>query len=75
MGHIVRIESQEQFGAALQVLDYVPGTWHARGPSTAPVLYLPDAHYKALVEAGVINANGKEEKGPGKKETAKKAKP
>lgn len=75
MGHIVRIQDREQFLNALEVLNYVPGTWHARGTPEAPILLLTDAHYQALLKAGVISANGKEDKNRGKKATAKKRKP
>ncbi len=75
MGHIIRIQSREQYIAALNVLDDLPGMWHARGPSTAPVLLVTDAHYQALVKAGVVSANGKEVKARGKKTTGKQTKP
>lgn len=75
MGHIVRIQSREQYIAALNVLDYVEGTFHARGPSSAPVLYVTDDQFEALVEAGVLSANGKEGKPHGKRTPAKKVKP
>ena len=75
MGHIVRIQSREQYIAALNVLDYVEGIFHARGPSSAPVLYVMENQFQALVKAGVISANGKEVKPRGKKATTKKAKP
>jgi hypothetical protein len=75
MGHIVRIQSREQYIAALNVLDYVEGTFHARGPSSAPVLFVADNQFSALVKAGVISANGKEVMPRGKKTTAKKVKP
>ena len=84
MGHIVRIRSKEQYIAALGVLDYVEGTWHARGPASDPVLLLTDKQFNALVEAGVVRANDKEVqpgrnnskgvKTRGKKATGKKAK-
>ena len=74
MAHIVRIESREQYIAALNVLDYIEGTFHARGPSSAPILFLTDNQFKALVKAGVVSANGKEVKTRGKKAAAKKAK-
>ena len=74
MLHAVRIQSREQYLAAIRVLNHVNGTWHARGPSSDPVLLLPDDHYNALVEAGVIPVNGKEVKARGKKASSKKAK-
>jgi hypothetical protein len=72
MGHVLRIQSREQYGKVLRVLDKLPGMWHARGPSSAPILLLLDSHYEALVEAGVIPANGKEAKDRGKKAHRKK---
>jgi hypothetical protein len=74
MGHIIRIQSREQYFAALNVLDYLPGTWHSRGPTESAVLFVTDEHFKALVKAGVVPANGKEGKARGKKATAKKTK-
>jgi hypothetical protein len=74
MGHVVHIHSKEQYIAALRVLNKVPGTWQGVGPSSDPVLLLPDAHYNALVEAGVVPANDKEVKARGKKADAKKPK-
>lgn len=74
MGHIVHIKGREQFIAALEVLDYLPGMWHCRGTPDAPILLVTDAHYKALVKAGVVQTNGKQEKTRGKKATPKKAK-
>ena len=41
---------------------------------TAPVLFLPDEHYNALIKAGVIPANGKKGNANGKKARAKKSK-
>jgi hypothetical protein len=58
MGHVVKIQSREQYIAALRILDFVPGTFHASGPSSAPVLVMDDAQYEALVNAGVIATNG-----------------
>jgi hypothetical protein len=75
MGHIVRIQSREQMIAAIGVLDEMPGMWHGRGTPEAPVLLVTEAHYKALVKAGVVPANGTEGKARGKKATAKKGKP
>jgi hypothetical protein len=72
MGHAIRIQSKEQYIAAVRVLDKLPGWWHARGPSTAPVLLLTDDQYNALVEAGVIPAKDKEVKVRGKKAPSKK---
>ena len=74
MGYAVRIQSREQYLAAIRVLDKVKGTWHGRGPSTAPVLLLTDEQYGALVEAGVVPLNGKEVKARGKKASSKKTK-
>jgi hypothetical protein len=71
VGHIIRIQNREQYKAALNVLDYLPGTWHSRGPSDTPILFVLDSHYKALVKAGVVAANGKEGKARGKKATKK----
>jgi hypothetical protein len=75
MGHVVRIQSREQYTAALRILDVVPGTFHASGPSSAPVLVVGDLQYDALVNAGVISANGKKEGTRGKKASSKKAQP
>jgi hypothetical protein len=74
MLHPVRIKSKEQYKAAIEVLDNVNGTWHARGPSSDPVLLLPDEHYNALIKAGVIPANGNEVKPRVKKAITKKTK-
>jgi hypothetical protein len=74
MLHAVHIQSDEQYMAAIKVLNFVKGTWHGRGPSSAPVLLLPDDHYNALIEAGVIPANGKKVKARGKKTNLKKDK-
>ena len=74
MGHVVKILSREQYIAALRVLDVVPGTFHASGPSSSPTLVLGDTQYHALVEAGIIAANGKEGNARGKKANAKKSK-
>ena len=74
MGHIVRILSQEQLVDAIGVLNGLPGMWHARGTPESPILLVTDAHYRALVKAGVVATNGKEGNGRGKKATAKKAK-
>jgi hypothetical protein len=74
MGHAVHIHSKEQYIQALRVLDKVAGTWQGIGPSSAPVFLLTDAQYRALVEAGVVSADGKEVKARGKKATGAKAK-
>jgi hypothetical protein len=74
MGHIVRIQSDEQYSAAINVLDFVKGTWQGVGPSSAPLLLVTDEQYNALVLAGVVPANGKEITANGKKTPAKKAK-
>ena len=72
MGHIVRIQSQEQLVAAIRILNKIPGTWHAGGKGEWPVLLLLDSHYEALLKAGVISRNGKEDGPRGKKAPAKK---
>lgn len=72
MGHIVHIQSQDQLMAAYRVLDTMPGTWHSRGAAEFPTLLVLESHFKALVKAGVISANGKQEKIRGKKTPAKK---
>ena len=74
MGHIIRIKSREQYFAALNVLDYLPGTWHSRGPTESAILFVTDEHYKALMKAGVVSTNGTEGKARGKKATGKKTK-
>ena len=74
MGHVVRIQSKEQYIRAIEVLNHVHGTWQGVGPSSAPVLLLTEAQYNALVEAGVVPWNGKELKASGKKTAAKKTK-
>jgi hypothetical protein len=74
MGHVVRLQSREQYTAALNILDVVPGTFHASGPSSGPTLVLGDTQYQALIDAGVIVGNGKERKAHGKKAGNKKAK-
>jgi hypothetical protein len=73
MGHMIRIKSKDQYVAATSVLDFLPGTWHSRGPSEAAVLFVTDDHYKALIKAAVVSANGNEGKGRGKKAAGKKA--
>jgi hypothetical protein len=74
MGHAIRIQTREQYIAALEVLDFMKGTFVARGPSSAPVLFVTDEQYQALVKAGVISVNGKEGNARGKKAIAKKSK-
>jgi hypothetical protein len=74
MLHVVHIQNDEQYMAATEILDFIKGTWHARGPATAPVLFLPDEHYNVLVKAGVIPANGKKGEANGKKTRPKKTK-
>ena len=74
MGHAVRIQSDEQYIAALNVLDFMKGTWCGRGPSSAPVLWVTDEQYAALVKAGVVTDNGQEVNSRGKKAGNKKAK-
>jgi len=72
MAHAVHIQSREQYIAAIGVLDRTKGTWQGRGSSSAPVLFVTDEQYNALVEAGVVPANDKEVKARGKKATGKK---
>jgi len=74
MGHIIRIQSDEQYTDVIRVLNELPGMWHARGPEEAPVLLVLDSHYEALVKAGVVSPNGKKGKSNGKKANGKKAK-
>lgn len=74
MGHVVHIQSDEQYANALEVLDKVTGTWQAVGPSSAPVFLLTDAQYNALLAAGVVSANDQEAKPRGKKAPTKKTK-
>ena len=73
MGHIIRLQSREQFVAALRVLDNLPGMWHSRGPIDAAELLVLDNHYEALINAGIVAANGKEGQVRAKKNVAKKA--
>lgn len=72
MGHIVRLDGRKQFAAAIRVLNELPGTWHSRGTEEFTELLLLDAHYNALVDAGVIPSNGKKEKRSGKKNASHK---
>jgi hypothetical protein len=74
MEYTIRLQSREQYIAALRILNVVPGIFHASGPSSSPILVLGDTQYQALMNAGVITANGKEERVRGKKTSAKKAK-
>ena len=74
MAHIVRIMNDKHWVDVIHVLNKLPGMWHSRGPEDAPVLLVLDSHYDALVEAGVVAANGKGGKTRGKKKSAKKAK-
>ena len=74
MGHKIHIQSKEQHMAAVRVLDTVKGTWLGIGTSADPIIVVTDEQYRALVAAGVIDANGKEDNARGKKATAKKAK-
>ena len=74
MGHKIRIQSREQYIAAIDVLNFTKGTWVGIGPSTAPIIIVTDEQFKALVDAGVVSANGEEVKSRGKKATVKKAK-
>jgi hypothetical protein len=73
MLHVVHIQSDEQYAAATEILDFIKGTWHARGSADAPVLFLPDEHYNALIKAGIIPSNGNEVKANGKKVRTTKA--
>jgi hypothetical protein len=74
MGHIVRLQSREQFIAAIGVLNQLPGMWHSRGPEASTELLVLDSHHQALISAGVIAPNGKEGESRGKKTTRKKIK-
>ncbi len=74
MAHVIRVKSRQQYIDAVRVLEKLPGTWHCRGPSTTPVLMVADSHYQALVQAGVISANGKRDMAHGKKKSANKGK-
>jgi hypothetical protein len=75
MAHIVRLQSNEQFVKAIKVLNELPGMWHSRGTEEVTELLLLDSHYEALINAGVIPANGKQGESCGKKATAGKAQP
>jgi hypothetical protein len=75
MAHAVRIQSKEQYIAAIRVLNQVPGTWHGVGPSSAPVLLLTEPQFRALVAAGVVPTNGKQVSARGKKAPTRKASP
>jgi hypothetical protein len=74
MGHVIHIESDEQYVDAIRVLNKLPGMWHGRGTPEAPVLLVLESHYDALVKAGVVCPNGKEGKTRGKKTDRKKNK-
>ena len=74
MAHAVHIHSREQYIQALGVLNKLAGTWQGIGPSSDPVLLLTDAHYKALIQAGVIANNDKKAKVREKKAIAKETK-
>jgi hypothetical protein len=71
MLHVVKIEDREKLGEALEILNFVPGTWHSR----LGYMLLPEAHHQALVKAGLIPPNGNGQKANGKKARTKKAKP
>jgi len=75
MGHRVHLQNRDQFIAAIKILNELPGVWHSRGPADAVELLVLDSHYQALLNAGVITANGKESNGRGKEKVAKKSKP
>ena len=62
MAHKIHIQGREQHIAAVRVLDHTQGTWLGIGPSSAPVIVVTDEQFKALVEAGVVSANGEEVK-------------
>ena len=74
MGRKIHIQSKEQHLAAIRVLDTTKGTWLGVGTSAAPVIVVTDEQFNALVEAGVVSANGEEVKARGKKTDSKKAK-
>ena len=74
MAHLIQIRDRDHFVAALRVLDKLPGMWQSRGPAGSPALLVLDSHYEALVKAGVISPNGKQEKSRGKKTPVKKGK-
>ena len=73
MGRIVQIRHKAHFIAVLEVLDELPGMWHARGNPSAPTLLVTDAQFKALVKARVVDTSDSQEKTRGKKAVAKKA--
>ena len=68
MGHIIHNQSKEQDIAAIRVLNHTKGTWLGIGTSAAPAIVVTDEQFKALVEAGVVSANGEEVKARGKKQ-------
>ena len=71
MLYVVKIEDRDKLGKALQILDFVPGTWHSR----QGYMLLPKAHHQALVKAGIISPNGNGQKANGKKTRTQKTKP
>ena len=75
MAHVIHVESDQQYVDIIRVLNKLPGMWHGRGTPEAPVLLVLDSHYEALVKAGVVSPNGKENKHRGKKNARKKSKP
>lgn len=74
MAHRIRIQSDEQHIAALNVLDFTRGTWLEIGPSSAPEIIVTDDQYDALVKAGVVSENGEKVNAHAKKATRKKNK-
>ena len=74
MAHKIHMQSKEQEIAAIRVLNHTKGTWLGIGTSSDPVIVVTDEQFKALVEAGVVSANGEEVKARGKKASAKKVK-
>jgi hypothetical protein len=72
MGHIVSIRDDEQYISILRVLNRMPGTWCGFGSSAEPKIVVTEKQYRALVQAGAISANGKEDRSSGKKAPAKK---
>ena len=74
MGHKIHIQSKEQHMAAVRVLREVKGTWLGLGTSSDPIIVVTDEQYRALVAAGVIEANGKKDNARGKKAPTKKTK-
>jgi hypothetical protein len=65
----VEIESPEQSRKAWEVLLQVGGTFHGVGQEKN-ILLVTQAQYEALVAAGVVKRDGKEDRGRGQKEEA-----